>query len=113
MKKRVIRMNEKKIRVFISQPMKGKTDDEILSERAEASDYIMKMFNGNAEIIDSFFDDEPDTKTPAMFNLGRSLCLLADADVAYFIKGWEEARGCRIEHECASNYGGIDVIVEG
>lgn len=101
----MIRMNEKKIRVFISQPMKGKTDDEILSERAEVSDHIMEMFDGNAEIIDSFFDDEPDTKTPALFNLGRSLCLLADADAVYFVKGWDEVRGCKIEHECAVNYG--------
>jgi hypothetical protein len=35
--------------------------------------------------------------------------LLASADVAYFAKGWEEARGCRIENICAIEYG-IDVI---
>lgn len=30
-------------------------------------------------------------------------------DVAYFAEGWQEARGCKIEHECAVQYG-IDRI---
>lgn len=41
--------------------------------------------------------------------LAKSLELLADADVAYFAKGWESARGCRIENQCAIEYG-IDTI---
>lgn len=39
----------------------------------------------------------------------RKKRLLSTADVAYFAKGWEEARGCKLEHECAIQYG-IDVI---
>ena len=42
-------------------------------------------------------------------DLAKSLELLADADVAYFAKGWESARGCRIENQCAIEYG-IDTI---
>jgi len=30
---------------------------------------------------------------------------LSTADVAYFAEGWDEARGCKIEHECAVEYG--------
>lgn len=41
--------------------------------------------------------------------LAKSLELLVDADVAYFAKGWESARGCRIENQCAIEYG-IDTI---
>lgn len=33
----------------------------------------------------------------------------ATADVAYFAKGWDEARGCKIENTCAIEYG-ITVI---
>ena len=36
--------------------------------------------------------------------LGKSLELLAGADIAYFAKGWQDARGCRIEHTCAVEY---------
>lgn len=34
---------------------------------------------------------------------------LAEADIAYFAKGWQYARGCKIEYECALKYG-IKVI---
>lgn len=30
---------------------------------------------------------------------------MADADLVYFAKGWEDARGCMIERECAVQYG--------
>ena len=33
----------------------------------------------------------------------------AEADAAVFAKGWEEARGCRIEHEICLAYG-IDIV---
>jgi hypothetical protein len=37
--------------------------------------------------------------------------LLADADIAYFVKDWHEARGCKIERICAMAYG-IQIIDE-
>ena len=42
-------------------------------------------------------------------HVGKSLELLSSADIAYFAKGWEEARGCKIENTCAVEYG-ITVI---
>lgn len=35
---------------------------------------------------------------------GKSLELMADADVVYFAEGWQKARGCRLEYECARAY---------
>lgn len=32
-------------------------------------------------------------------------------EAAYFCKGWEKARGCRIEHEAAKAYG-LEIIYE-
>ena len=40
-----------------------------------------------------------------MWSLGESIKLLSTADVAYFLKGWNTARGCRIEYMCANDYG--------
>lgn len=37
--------------------------------------------------------------------LARSIEFLAKADVAIFAPGWQNARGCRIEHQCAEDYG--------
>lgn len=69
------------------------------------------MVSDDAEIIDSFFTDDYVSKNRPLYYLGKSLTLLAEADVAYFVKGWEYARGCKIEHTCAVEYG-VDCIVE-
>lgn len=91
-------------KLFISQPMKGKTDEEILKEREKAIRSAEKQVNETVEVIDSFFQAAPADAKPLWF-LGKSLELLASADVAYFAKGWNEARGCKIEHTCAVEYG--------
>lgn len=44
------------------------------------------------------------TQNPLEY-LARSIADLAKADVAYFAKGWDEKRGCKIEYECATQYG--------
>lgn len=91
-------------KLFISQPMNGKTDDEILAERSNAIQAAKDSVNDEIEVIDSFFQDAPANATPLWY-LGESLKLLATADVAYFAPGWDKARGCKIENTCAKEYG--------
>ena len=95
-------------KLFISQPMKGKSDEEILKERENAIKSAKKLLGEPVEIIDSFFQSAPVDAKPLWF-LGKSLELLSTADIAYFAKGWEKARGCKIENTCAIEYG-ITVI---
>ena len=98
-------------RIFISQPMRGKTNEEIEEVRAAAIKSAKEFLKEDVEIIDSFFKDAPVNARPLWF-LGKSLELLSTADVACFAKGWEDMRGCRIEHTCAVEYG-INVIEMG
>jgi len=91
-------------KLFISQPMRGKTDEEILREREQAVAMAEAALGEKVEVIDSFFQGAPADKKPLWF-LGKSLELLADADVAYFAPGWQAARGCRIERFSAFEYG--------
>ena len=95
-------------KLFISQPMKGKTDEQILAERERAIEAAKELVGEEVEIIDSFFQAAPADAKPLWF-LGKSLELLSSADVAYFAPGWKQFRGCKIEHECAVQYG-IDRI---
>lgn len=95
-------------KLFISQPMRGKTDEEILREREKAIASAQKHLGEEVEVIDSFVQNSPAEAKPLWF-LGKSLELLSTADVVYFAKGWEETRGCRIENTCAIEYG-ITVI---
>ena len=97
-------------KLFISQPMRGKTDEEILNERKKAIETAETQTGEPVEVIDSFFQKAPVGAKPLWF-LGKSLEFLADADVAYFAKGWNEARGCKVEHTCAKEYG-IETIIE-
>lgn len=91
-------------RLFISQPMRGKTDDEILAERRNAIQAAKDSVNDEIEVIDSFFQNAPADAKPLWY-LGESLKLLDTADVAYFAPGWNKARGCKIENLCAKEYG--------
>ena len=98
------------MKVFISQPMNGKTNEEIKAERQEAIEVIQTKVGkeDTIEIIDSFFENAPHDANPLWF-LSKSLELMSTADLVCFCRGWEDARGCRIEHECAEEYG-VNVI---
>ena len=91
-------------KLFISQPMQGKSKEEILAERKAAICQAKEAVGDEVEIIDSYFENAPACNRPLWF-LGESLKLLATADIAYFATGWEGARGCKIEHICAEEYG--------
>ena len=94
-------------KVFISQPMNGRTDDEILAERQKIVE-MAKRDLGEIEVIDSFFTEVSHDAKPLWF-LGKSFELLADADIAYFADGWQFARGCKLEHDACIAYG-IDTV---
>ena len=96
-------------KLFISQPMRGKTDAEILAVRSDAIHAAKDAVGEDVEVIESFFQNAPAEARPLWF-LGKSLELLATADVAYFASGWEDARGCRVEHTCAVEYGVPTII---
>lgn len=91
-------------KLFISQPMNGKTDEEILRERNEAINIAKDIVGEEVEVLETFFDDLGPDKKPLHY-LAKSLEYLAEADIAYFVPGWENARRCKIEHQCAVEYG--------
>ncbi len=98
------------LKVFISQPMIDKTDEQILNERKRAIKIIKKKYGKDVEILDSFFTDASHGNTPVWF-LGKSLEVLSQANLAYFIGEWRKYRGCKIENTVAHEYG-IDTIEE-
>ena len=90
-------------RLFISQQMRDKTDEEILAERETAVEVAKAMLGEDVEVIDSFFKEAPHD-APHWYIVGRTLELLTHADVAFFCTGWEMDTGCRIEYICANEY---------
>ena len=104
-------------KAMISQPMGGKTEDEIVATREKA---ISALEENGYEVVNTLFTDEwyshEEKKEPgivkrSLFFLAKSLEKMSLCDAVYFCKGWEQARGCRIEHEAAKAYG-LDIIYE-
>lgn len=92
------------MKIFISQPMSGKTDEQILAERADAFALIKSVYP-DAELIDAYIADTLQEKHGGLRYLSKSIDMLDQADAVWMLKGWEKARGCEIEHHCALNYG--------
>lgn len=104
-------------KAMLSQPMAGKTNEEIVATREKA---ISVLKEKGYEIVNTLFTDEwysKDAMTergvvqiPLCF-LAKSLENMSRCHTAYFCKGWENARGCRIEHEAAVAYG-LEILYE-
>lgn len=107
-------MNRK---AMLSQPMAGKTETEIVATRERA---IAALNERGYEIVNTLFTDEwyssekmeerGVVQIPLCF-LAKSLESMSMCHAAYFCKGWEQARGCRIEHDAALAYG-LEIIYE-
>lgn len=104
-------------KAMISQPMAGKTDDEIVADRNRA---IAILEREGYEVVNTLFTDEWYKKEnmeargvvniPLCF-LAKSLESMSKCHAAFFVKGWENARGCMIEYKAARAYG-LEVIDE-
>lgn len=105
------------MKAMLSQPMNGKSDEEIIATRNRA---IAALKERGYEVINTLFTDEwysPEAmkergveNLPLCF-LAKSLESMSLCHAAYFCKGWETTRGCRIEHEAAKAYG-LTIIYE-
>ena len=110
--------------IFISQPMTGKSEEEILATRQKAIDEIHQLFDADGveiNIIASYIDDATrkhfkehvsDDINWDIFWLSQSLERLAMADMIWLCEGWEYSKGCNIELECAIQYGLVIVYPE-
>lgn len=93
-------------KLFISQPMRGLTDEEILKAREEIRIKAEQVIGEPVELIDSFIADYPGeiNKHVPIWYLGKSIQFLSQADVVYFGGDWRNARGCLVEHKVAVEY---------
>ena len=104
-------------KVMISQPMAGKTEKEI----AEVRERAIKVLEAKGyEVVNTLFTDEWFSREnlaargvvqiPVCF-MAKSLEGMSLCHAVYFCKGWQNTRGCRIEHTVALSYG-IETLYE-
>ena len=104
-------------KAMLSQPMAGKTDEEIVATRNRAIEFLESQ---GYEVVNTLFTDEwyepENMKERGVVNiplcfLAKSIENMSKCDTAYFVKGWDKARGCQVEHFAAKSYG-LHVIYE-
>ena len=61
-------------KLFVSQPMNGRSDEEILSERENVIKTVKSTISDEVEVLDTFFTDNVE-RTPLQ-NLAKSLDML-------------------------------------
>lgn len=89
------------MKIMISQPMSGKTEQQIRKER---KDLANKLMDEGYEVIDTIFNFEDVKANKFVYYLAKSIEAMSIADCIIFMKGWEKARGCIIEHDIAQKY---------
>ena len=90
------------MKIMISQPMRGKTNEQIKEERKALVEQLEKEGH---EVLDTVFDEAPTDEDVAIYMLSQSIRFIGKVDAVVFMKGWENARGCLIEHQVAMSYG--------
>lgn len=92
------------MKIFISQAMNGLTDEEILAVREKAIKDLKECYGEDIEILDTFFNDDVPEDVGPLWYLGKSIQMMDQADLVYFVKGAHEARGCRVERPIVEEY---------
>lgn len=105
------------MKAMISQPMAGKTEEEIKAVKEKAAKALESQ---GYEVVNTLFTDEwfnsdkmaerGVVSIPLCF-LAKSLEVMSHCNAVYFCKGWSATRGCLIEHSAAHNYG-LTIIYE-
>ena len=106
------------MKAMLSQPMAGRSEEEIVSTRNRA---ISELEAIGFEVVNTLFTGEwysnesmekRGVKSVPLCFFAKSIEKMSLCDAAYFCKGWENARGCSLEHEVAKAYG-VTIIYEG
>ena len=100
-----------KMKAMLSQPMNGKTEEEIKATRERA---IVQLEGIGYEVVNTLFTaewysrekmEERGVVQRALYFLAKSLERMSLCHAVYFCKGWRNARGCKLEHAAAEAYG--------
>ena len=94
-------------KLFISCPMRGRTDAEIKATMEQMHKIAEAVFNTEFEVLPTFIDDYlPECANQRLWYLGESIKMMADADAVIGV--YDESKefdGCIVENYTAKIYG--------
>ena len=93
-------------KLYISCPMKGRTEENIRKSIEKMHRIAEIVFDQELEVIPSYIEHKPPQDTnQAMWYLGESIKLMAQADYYIGIDYSDFFHGCAVENEIAARYG--------
>lgn len=93
-------------KLFISCPMKGRTEENIKNSMERMHKMAEIVFNQELEVIPTYIEDNPpENNNQAVWYLGKSIQLLSEADFFIGIHWSEYYNGCQVERDVARRYG--------
>ena len=100
-------------RLFISCPMKGRTEENIKKSMEQMHKIAEIVFDQELEVIPSFIEDAPpENANQAVYFLGKAIQLMSEADFFIGVEYSRSFKGCNIEKNVAINYGIKFTIVD-
>lgn len=95
--------------LFISLPMRGRSDEDILEERGKIASTVGLWLEDDINVLGNFINNDAPVglsdDAQGVWYLGESIKLMSEADIVAFSPNWKAARGCRIEKMVAEAYG--------
>lgn len=90
--------------LFVSQPFKGRTEEEVFEQRRLIKEKIEELIKEECLVIDQYHQTAPEG-AGRFYYLSQDILMMDDADIVAFSPDWMMAKGCRVEHELAVAYG--------
>lgn len=100
------------MKVFISQPMVGLTNDELQKYHSKVLDMIQRRYpTEKIHLINPPCPYYPYGHSELVWVLGKSLEYIAQADLVFFSKNWEISYMCSLQHLICRYYN-IPIVYE-
>ena len=92
-------------KLFISCPMKGRTEENIRRSMERMYKLAEIIFDQELEVIPSYIEDNPPKNSKLdVWYLGRSIQMLSEADYFIGIDYSDAFNGCMVERDVARRY---------
>ena len=92
-------------KLFISCPMKGRTEENIRKSMEKMHKIAEAMFEQELEVIPSYIEHKPpENSNQAVWYLSESIKKMAEADYFIGVKFSMMFKGCNIEESVACSY---------
>ena len=88
------------MKVYISLPITGHDIEEVEARCIFAKSVLKKK--GHTPVSPLDVSDNPDASYAE--HMGRDISALLECDAVVFLEGWEESKGCTLEHAAVKIY---------